>query len=174
MPCYLFTFHSYGSWLPDRSRGFVRRHQGMLPQDHDLATTYRRHMPQIAVHFDSAAQRAIIETLLDAASYLDCRVHAAATDNQHIHLIVSWRDERRGWEKTRASFKKSITIKLKSTYGKQRWLSRDASRKQVKDRSHFEYLVGEYLPNHRGWKWDERVGHYRCVGELNQRLSDEA
>ena len=37
MPCYLFTFHAYGTWMPDREEGFVRREQGILPPDEELA-----------------------------------------------------------------------------------------------------------------------------------------
>ena len=33
MPVYLFTFHAYGSWLPDNPRGYVRRKEGIQPQD---------------------------------------------------------------------------------------------------------------------------------------------
>ena len=37
MPCYLFTFHAFGTWMPDREEGFVRREQGILPPDEELA-----------------------------------------------------------------------------------------------------------------------------------------
>ncbi|MEM1305417.1 MAG: hypothetical protein AAGG46_11005, partial [Planctomycetota bacterium] len=29
MPVYLFTYHTYGSWLPDRPQGYVQRDQGI-------------------------------------------------------------------------------------------------------------------------------------------------
>src|SRR4051794_35604479 len=29
MPCYLFTYHAYGSWMPDHKRGYVHRGQGV-------------------------------------------------------------------------------------------------------------------------------------------------
>lgn len=37
MPVYLFTFHSHGSWLPDRTQGYTRRQQGILPADPYMA-----------------------------------------------------------------------------------------------------------------------------------------
>ena len=43
MPCYLFTYHGYGTWLPDRSRGYVRRKEGILPTDEaPMAECYRK------------------------------------------------------------------------------------------------------------------------------------
>lgn len=131
-------------------------------------------MTQEAVVFDDEAQSVTIVTLREAASYVECRVHAIATDPQHVHFLVSWSNENRTWEQTRASFKKAVTIKLKASCGEQKWLSRDASRKQVKDRSQFDYLLKAYLPKHRGRKWDERVGGYKTLVELQQRLSDKA
>lgn len=174
MPCYLFTFHTYGSWLPDRSRGFVRRHQGILPQDKELAASYRSLMKQDSVSMADEVQLTVIETLLEAGPHVECRVHAVATDDQHIHLLVSWHNRQREWKQTRASFKKSLTLRLKESRCDQKWLSRDASRKRVENRSHFDHLANSYLPNHRGWKWDERVGCFLNRRELLSGLSDEA
>jgi hypothetical protein len=42
MPCYLFTYHAYGSWMPDRVEGYVRRGQGILPRDTQMASLYYR------------------------------------------------------------------------------------------------------------------------------------
>ena len=173
MPCYLFTYHTYGSWLPDRPQGYVRRGDGILPQDRELSALYRSLMTQGAVTIGEEVQLTVIETLREAAPHVDCRVHAVATDDQHIHLLVSWTDEQRDWKPTRASFKKSVTLKLKSTHDLKKWFSRDASRNRVNDRTHFEYLVNSYLPKHRGWKWDERVGYFGTREELLERISDD-
>lgn len=174
MPCYLFTYHTYGSWLPDRIQGFVRRGDGILQQDKQLANLYRNLMAQGTVSLDVEVQLTAIETLIDAASYIECRPHAIATDQHHLHLLVSWRDQQRDWKQLRSSFKKSVTIRLKAMHDVRKWLSRDASRKKVDVRSHFDHLVTTYLPRHRGWKWDERIGFYQTMDELRQRLSDEA
>lgn len=173
MPCYLFTYHTHGSWLPDRPQGYVRKHEGILPQDKQLARLYRNLMTQGEVSLAEEIQLVAIQKLLEAGPYIDCRVHAVVTDEKHIHLITSWHDTERGWMQTRSSFKKSLTIGLKASHDAKRWLSRGASRKQVNDRLHFDYLVNSYLPNHRGWKWDERVGYYNTMEELQQRLSDD-
>ncbi len=174
MPCYLFTYHTYGSWLPDRPQGYVRRHEGILSQDKKLTQLYRKSMKQGEVSIGEEVQLIVIETLLKAAPHVDCRPHSIATDDQHIHLLVSWHDEHRGWEPTRASFKKSVTLRLKASHTNKKWLSRNASRKRIKERSHFDHLVSTYLPNHRGWKWDERVGFYMTMKELSRGRPDEA
>jgi hypothetical protein len=40
-------------------------------------------------------------------------------------------------------------------------LSENGSRKHVKDREHFDYLVNVYLPKHTGWKWSESLGYHK-------------
>ena len=46
MPCYHFTFHGYGTWMPDEDDGYVRRGEGQLPQDVVEASKYRGRMTQ--------------------------------------------------------------------------------------------------------------------------------
>ena len=41
------------------------------------------------------------------------------------------------------------------------WFVEGGSRKRVKDRAHFDYLVTTYLPRHRGWKWSSEKGKRR-------------
>ncbi len=66
MPYYLFTYHAFGSWMPDRKQGYVRRGQGILVPDHVMAERYRAAMTQGAVEFNSAIQLAIIDILLES------------------------------------------------------------------------------------------------------------
>ena len=42
MPVYLFTYHAYQSWMPDRGRGFVQKGRGIQPTNALLAHAYRR------------------------------------------------------------------------------------------------------------------------------------
>jgi hypothetical protein len=37
--------------------------------------------------------------------------------------------------------------------------SRGASRKKVRDRKHFDYLMKTYSKKHNGLKWDEHLGY---------------
>ncbi len=68
MPCYLFTYHAYGSWLPDHTRGYAHRGQGVLAPDKHMAGLYRANLKQNTVHFNSPVQRSIIEATLDACA----------------------------------------------------------------------------------------------------------
>jgi REP element-mobilizing transposase RayT len=159
MPCYLFTYHTFGSWYPDRAQGFVARGQGILPQDVKLAKVYRSRAKQETVFIEQQHQQAMIHRLIEAVSFIDCRLHGVATDNTHLHVLASWRGERT-WQQNRASLKKSLTIMLKEMFEGRSWFSENASRKRVENRDHYNYLIDVYLPSHRGWKWREGRGLY--------------
>ena len=69
MPCYLFTYHAYGSWMPDRKQGYVRRGQGVQPPDMKRAEQYRRRANQEEVTFDSRMQQLAIDELRGAFAH---------------------------------------------------------------------------------------------------------
>ncbi len=77
----------------------------------------------------------------------------------HIHVLASWSDERT-FEQLRRGLRESITRRL-NAHHLCRWLVQRGSRKQLRDRPHFVYLMDVYLPKHNGWKWREGVGFYR-------------
>ena len=155
MPCYLFTFHAYGTWMPDREEGFVRRKQGVLPPDEELAEDYRGKAGEDQVSFDSPIQVLLIEESRIACEKQRYRGHCIATDPTHVHALISWSDER-PWLKIRSGLKTSLTLRLnRDVKRRKHWFVDSASRKQVKDQRHFDHLVSEYLPSHRGWKWRE-------------------
>jgi len=160
MPVYLFTYHAYGSWMPDRPQGYVRRREGILPTDEEMARVYRQDMPQDAVLLSEAQQRLAIEALLTTAGHIDATLHAIASEPTHLHILASWRDERT-FDKVSVSLKRGITITLQRAFGKQRWLSRDFSRKRVEDREHFDHLVTNYFPKHSGWNWNQQRGYFK-------------
>ena len=159
MPCYLFTYHAYRSWMPDRQLGYVRRGEGVLPADQEMAVLYANNATEELARFLAAHQRAAIATIQDAVRHIDCRLHFVSTDSTHIHPLVSW-DGPRTWQQNRNSIKRAITISFKKQLGQRTWLSEGASRKRVRDRAHFDYLVSKYLPKHSGWKWCEGRGLY--------------
>ncbi len=160
MPVYLFTYHTYGSWMPDRRQGYVKRHNGVLPPDHDGAKHYRGRQVESTVTISANHQRAIIESILEACSHIETRPRAIATDDQHLHTVVSWIDESKHWSRFRTSIKRKVTIDLKAKFAKRNWLARGSSRRRVRDQEHFDYLVETYLPSHRGWKWSEGLGFF--------------
>jgi hypothetical protein len=160
MPCYLFTYHAYASWMPDRSRGYVKRGQGILPQDKQMHRHYVDAMKQTAVEFDEKLQRWAIAALLESEAPQEFELYFIATDATHVHSLLGWRDERDP-VKMRSLVKGSLTRRINQGFGRRDWLAEGGSRKQVKTRGHFEYLVTTYLPKHLGWKWSRERGLHR-------------
>jgi hypothetical protein len=160
MPCYLFTFHAYRSWMPDHRRGFTRRKEGIVPQNEKLAKAYKKAAKAKKVAFSESMQRALINEVQVNAGKQEVRSHFVATDSTHVHVLVSWK-EFRPWHKVRSSIKSSLTRRLNREFCRRTWLSENGSRKRVENREHFNYLVGKYLRAHRGWKWSETEGLFK-------------
>lgn len=154
MPCYLFTYHAYGSWLPDRSRGYVRRGEGILATDSRMALRYRSNLKQGVASFDERVQELLVVGAKDACTCLSARCHGIGTEASHVHLLLSWRGER-AWESVSEAIKRGLTQRLNKCILRQKWFSKGGSRKRVRDRAHFEYLMTVYLPSHRGLCWFE-------------------
>jgi REP element-mobilizing transposase RayT len=137
--------------MPDRKEGFVRRKQGILPPDEKLARVYRDRSREQRASFNDAIQRILLDEFRIACEKQRLSGHFMATDPSHLHLLVSWPDER-GWSIIRNGLKQSFTRRLHRDIASRTWFSDGASRKQVKDREHFEHLIDSYLLSHRGWK----------------------
>lgn len=149
MPCRLLTFHAYGSWMPDHRRGYVRRRQGILPPDPRMAARYRRRAAESPVQFDAEVQRAAIDVLVRSQDPQRFDLHAIACDPTHLHILISWRDDRPP-RHMQTILKTSLTRHLNAHLTRRRWFSENASRKPVSDRAHFDHLIRQYLPSHRG------------------------
>lgn len=154
MPVYLFTFHAYRSWMPDRSAGYVRRGEGVMKPDPEIAKRYADRATAPPATFTPQVQAAILAELRDGAPRQDYRVHAVAVDPTHVHVVVSWADTHDP-VRVRSGIKSSITRRLKQDCGGRPWLSKHGSRKRVKAKKHFDHLVTTYLPSHRGLFWRE-------------------
>jgi hypothetical protein len=154
MPCYLITYHAYGTWLPDRPRGYVKRKVGVLASDAEMGENYRRKQWRDTIRFDSALQADLVDGARVACNLIAVRCHGIATDGTHLHVLVSWRVER-SWESVSRAIKTSLTIRLNGSHGRRQWFSKGSSRKQVRDSQHFEYLLRKYLRQHRGVVWFE-------------------
>jgi hypothetical protein len=160
MPCYLFSFHAFASWMPDRKRGYTKRKKGYLPQDKDMARRYRENMKEDRASFDEEIQRALIEESIIACKHQKMRLHHIGSDESHLHDLVSWKDGR-NWSRLRASLRSSLTRRLNTQFGKRTWFSESASRKRVRNQPHFNCLDEEYLPDHPGLKYSENRGIYQ-------------
>ena len=156
MACYLFTLHAYRSWNADHPRGFVQEQGKIEPPNANLAQFYNEHASQPPVRFGPFHQRVMIWITYDACVRRGWRLHAAATETTHIHMLVSWKSEEL-WRNIRHRLKLLCSLMLGRKLGQEgrKWFVRKGSRKRVRDRAHFDYLVGQYLPKHRGLRWTE-------------------
>jgi len=131
MPCYLFTYHAHGSWMPDHPRGYVHRGDGIQPPDERMAKLYRDNLKQAVVRFDSAIQRLLIEGALEACGCQEVRCHFVATEATHAHVLVSWKTDRK-WELVRKQIRSNITRRLNTLLKRQEWFSKRSLRPQPK------------------------------------------
>lgn len=157
MPVYLFTYHAYGSWLPDRRQGYVKRKRGILPSDQEEAARYRNAMLEEEVTLRPEHQRLLLVTLLESQEKQRFFTHGVATDATHLHTLVSWADDRRVVP-VRSRIKSSLSRAMNGEFGKREWLSEGGSRRRVREQTHFDHLLARYLPKHSGLVWIEGKG----------------
>jgi REP element-mobilizing transposase RayT len=141
--------------MPDRPAGYVHRTKGLQPRDEVMAERYRGRQRESMVQFSAEMQAAMLEELTRAAPLQRCDLHGVAMEVTHLHVLVSWRDER-AWKSLRASLRSSLTRMLNREFGKRSWFADSPSRKRVIDRGHFDHLIAKYLPKHRGVVWMAR------------------
>lgn len=154
MAAYHFTLHAYRTWNADRPQGYVVRGRGIQPQNFETARAYDARATQPRVLFTPRHQRVIVWAVWDACRRRHWKLHQVATDDTHVHALVSWRMFL-PWQQVRAKLKNLISWALTKEFkapGKS-WLVREGSRKRVTNRRHFDYLMEKYLPDHRGLKW---------------------
>ncbi len=159
VPVYLLTFHAYRSWRPDHPKGYVRQGEGILPPDTEMATQYDRNATRPQVTFDNNLQEILVEGTRDICERRDWRLHYVATEPTHMHALISWTDGELDWKFVHDTLKRLLGMMLaQQTQTKGRkWFVRKGSRKRVRDQAHYEYLMNEYLPKHRGRRWSEHV-----------------
>jgi REP element-mobilizing transposase RayT len=160
MPCYLFTYHAFGTWLPGRQRGYVKRGQGVLPPNGHMHRLYAMAMKDTPVELEDEHQRHAIAVLIESQPLQHFDLHYVATEPTHIHVLSSWRDVRDA-VKLRGLVKGSLSRSFNKGYHRREWFAEGGSRKQVRDRLHFEHLVTTYLPRHAGWKWSRVRGLFQ-------------
>jgi len=156
MPCYLFTYHGYGTWMPDHAQGYVRRKEGVLASDNNMATYYRNNLKEDPVSFSRSMQRHLLAAAIEAFKFQELRGHFIAAENTHLHVLVSWRSNA-AWQLVRRRLRSSLTRWLNREVERRTWFSKQPSRKQVNDQRHFDYLMSTYLPKHSGLKWREEL-----------------
>jgi hypothetical protein len=96
MPVYLFTFHTYRSWMPDHRRGYTKRKRGVLPRDPAMARRYAGRARFERVVWGQADQRAALRAVGRVCGHpdrADWRLHGAVAVFNHLHGVVSWPNE---------------------------------------------------------------------------------
>jgi hypothetical protein len=152
---YLFTFHAYRSWMPDRPQGYVRRGSGPLPPDPEMAGHYARGARSGEVIFDDRTQNVLVAATREICTEKGWLLYQVRATPTHLHALVGWRAFA-GWTDVKNTMKRRLGAALsKALDRKGPWFSRGASRKRVRDRRHFDYLMHEYLPRHAGRYWRE-------------------
>lgn len=156
MAVYHFTLHAYRSWNADNPRGYVKHNQGIQPADSARAEFYDSQASQEPMHFTNEHQQVISWIVADACARRQWRLHGLAFEPTHVHILVSWRGFQR-WEKVRGKLKNLMSLELGKHFRTpgRHWFSGEGSRKRVRDRAHFDYLMGRYFPKHRGRVWRE-------------------
>jgi hypothetical protein len=157
MPVYLFTYHAYGSWMPDRARGYVRRDEGIVARSEHMHELYTEAMKGEPVQLLVEHQRRVVESVRESQEKQKFVAYYVANDASHTHLLLSWKDDR-GAVKMRGLVKSSLSRALNASFLSQQWFNEGGSRKRVRDRKHFDYLMETYLPAHRGVKWSRDTG----------------
>ncbi|MEL7087176.1 MAG: hypothetical protein AAGL98_01840 [Planctomycetota bacterium] len=168
MPCYLFTYHGYATWMPDHRRGYVKRKQGVLPRDTEMADRYRAKQREPAAWFGEDHQSRMIQTIKAAGPHLDAVAHAAACEPTHVHVLISWAHERT-WKSMRTSVRSAMSRSLNQAFGQRSWFADSPSRKRVGDPEHFDYLVLAYLPRHGGVCWADAATREKSLRRDTQR-----
>ena len=152
--------------MPDHPCGYTTRATGYLAPNERVARAYGQTAKHGKVFFEADLQRWMIDELIKAQRFIDTRLHIATTESTHIHFLVSWSGDRT-WESVRSSLRTSVTRRVRAELQLARGapgnrkppiFSDGGSRRHVSDRSHFNHLVGTYLPSHSGWLWHEDAG----------------
>ena len=154
MPVYHFTFHAYGTWLPDRPEGSFKYHQGWQPPGHARAETYRSQMTDEPARFNNKAQQLLLDTLRKGETLQNYDLYALATDESHAHAVIAWRDEREP-VRIRSQVKSSMTRAINQSFGKRKWFVYGAGQTPITDEEHLHHLVHVYLPKHSGLYWSQ-------------------
>jgi len=152
MPVYHYTFHAFGTWMPDRPQGFNKHGKSRQAPSLALAKHHRKLMHQPPTLLTNPAQQHALQTLIHSQTLQRFELYAVAADGSHLHVIAAWRDERNAIH-LRAQIKSSLTRALNNRFGKRQWFVAKAGQTPVNDEEHLHHLVHEYLPKHSGIYW---------------------
>ncbi len=151
----LFTFHAYGTWMPDRPQGYYQNRSGLKPQDDEQARRYRSRQRESPAIFDDHCQQVMLTSLQQSGVMQLWTLIALAVDDAHLHLLAGWHDERSP-EHVQQRIKWALTRDLNAQVSRRTWFTKNGHDRRVRDRAHLDHLRDVYLPSHRGVCWDRR------------------
>ncbi len=156
MAVFHFTFHAFGSWPTDHPRGYTVREEGYQPTDAEGQQRREERLTQPIVEFDEDMQKVLVVGTYDICRRRGWRFHGGGNDNTHTHALISW-NEFVDWQEARDKLKNLLSLFLGRWMGIEgrTWFVEGGSRKRVTTRSHFDYLLDTYFPDHRGIYWRE-------------------
>ncbi len=167
MAVYLGTCHAYRSWDEDHPRGYVQRDGGLQEASEGMARWRGRQAKDEPARFSLKLQEVLHGVAVEIATERRVQLHAVSSTGTHLHELFSFRDPactcgalehcRAGCAARQAA--EAFMTRLKRKMGQQlakhegtrgrRWFSRGWNLTPVRNRGHFEYLVGRYLPEHQ-------------------------
>ena len=149
-----FTFRAYRSWNADDPRGYAKRGAGVLDPDPKQAARYDARAGQDEMFFTPDVQRLLLETIREICDIEGWTLEAAAFDELHVHLVLSWIGFI-PWEKVNQRLKNLISLRMNRTLKTpaRRWFVRRNAAPRSVDAKHREYLLTDYFPKHRGLFW---------------------
>ena len=104
--------------------------------------------------FDERVQRVIIRAAFEFCERRKMRLHGVGNEENHTHLVLSWRTFMH-WHEVMRRLKNILSTALGRELKQpgRKWFVRGGSRKRVMNPEHLTYLLEEYLPNHSGIFW---------------------
>lgn len=158
MAVYHFVLHVYGSWHPDHPDGWHQHGEVEALAPQAKLGQYRRDRQRWdEARFPERHHSALAEMIVDVCERRRWRAHASAVTLNHIHALVSWREE--GVENlvVQATLKRLLGWKLAALMGVKgrRWFSDGGRPVAVENPGHFDFLVGTYFKDQGGYYWRE-------------------
>ena len=83
MAVYMFTYHAYRSWMPDRSQGYVRKGK-VLPTDEEEARRYGRRACNPQITFDRTMQQTLVSNARVVCDESHWRLHQVRAIPTHL------------------------------------------------------------------------------------------
>ncbi len=163
MPVFVFTYHAYRSWLPDHPRGYIERGKGRQFPSEREAERYRQNAQHDEFTFTSELQALLIAESRNACNHQGLRLHLAATEPTHVHVLVSWMGDKAAQQVSK-SLKSSLTRALRKhsdihdVESARPFFSHGSDRTRLHTRDHFNHWMNKYGPSHIGLVWREGDG----------------